>query len=117
MNLLPMRTSLIVALACVATASTDAQKPVITLPVFTDYMPVPNSLTDWVRSADALVLITVQAVDSVTVTPNARTSAKTTYTLRLEDVIKGTLSPESSIKVQRPGGDIDVGDKIYRSVD
>jgi hypothetical protein len=96
-----------------------AQKPVTTAPIFIDYMPVPSSLASLVNSADAVIRGTITGSQNNLVTENGRFHPTTDYTVSVNEVIKGVpgLDIAKSISVVREGGDVDLGDKIRRSVD
>ena len=103
-----------------ATGTLAAQKPVITGQVISEYEPSPETLDGLLHSADAVVRGTVTAMRNTPQTDGqGHFAAKTEYTLTLTEIVNGRvgLAQGTSVTVVREGGDVDLGDKISRSVD
>ena len=113
-----IRSLIAATLACPSSAA-FAQKPVTTAPVFVDYQPVPKSVGRLMNSADAVIRATVVSSQNHVRTENGHSYPTTEYTLTINEIIKGLTGLEvgKTISILREGGDVDLGDRIRRSVD
>lgn len=98
----------------------EAAKPVVAMPVFTDYAPAPTNFTDLCGSADAVVVgrIAGAARERGVVAGTGRPKIRTQFAVHISAVLRAGshLTPDATeVQVARPIGEIDDGERILRS--
>jgi hypothetical protein len=101
-----------------ATQVSGQQKPVVEYDVFVDYQRPPSTLAALTNAADLVVVGSIASTRNIVNNETGHESASTEVRLSVMTVLKGSgVTRGNIVPILRPGGDVDLGDKIRRSTE